>query len=124
MNGSTRFEGVPAVSFRTSSFLTSFNSSRLASSLGLFSSWETAPRREGRLVRQTGKQPAGLGLRNLERENQINRVSRHPRHPGLPGWRAVRTKRDSTTRLPENKCNCLMFTIEQFDGPDEAVSVW
>src|SRR2546426_9107913 len=31
-------KGVPAVSFRTSSFLTSFTSSRLASSLGLFSS--------------------------------------------------------------------------------------
>jgi len=31
-------KGVPGLSFRTSSFLTSFTSSRLASSLGLFSS--------------------------------------------------------------------------------------
>src|SRR5438132_6167322 len=43
-------------------------------------------RRRAQQITETGKRPAGRGLRNTERENQVNRVSRHPHHPGLPGW--------------------------------------
>ncbi len=57
----------------------------------------------------------------MEAENQVNRASRNSPIPAYRDGRAVGTVGNSITRLSENKCKCLMFNIEQFDGP--AISV-